>query len=619
MSSSMGQARRSRRALVAYIVAVVLLMVLGLGLRSNALLTGFVADDYAQIGMLEGHYPVRRSMFDLFNFSNGTAKEGLALMRGGFYPWWSHPELRLTMLRPLSSAMMWLDYRLFRYDAFAYHLHSLAWWLLMLGAIATLFWRVLRPGLALLAFAFLVLDESHGVPLAWIANRCALVSITLAVVALLYYVRYREGEKVRHAVAASAVMIVALGFGEYALAMFGYFLAYELAMRTEPLRARVRALAPIAVPTVAYALLRSLTGHGPLHSGVYVAPDTGFVDFVRALFERVPVMYADLLLGASADFWTFGLPWNHYLYSRGWATKAWFWSPEPWRHVHFWIGVGSLLALAAALKWVRGEAQNRNVRWLFLGSFMAVLPVVGSFPSSRLLVPAIVGFTPMIAAWVLTGLGKLRAPIGSIRAGACVSALLAALLGVYHVVVPAWLTHTEVNGLYAGSVGIRKAVLNMDVDDRQLPGQRLVMISAIEGGTSMYIPLTRRLHGKTQPARCWTLSLTPAPHLLMRDTESSFLLTTTNGFTMFATAPEQLLRDPREPLAIGTRVDLDGMVVTIKSMLRGRPNRIRVEFDVPLEHRSLRFVIPQAHGIEGFTMPKVGQTVTVPAPVIPSA
>jgi len=166
---------------------------------------------------------------------------------------------------------------------------------------------------------------------------------------------------------------------------------------------------------------------------------------------------------------------------------------------------------------------------------------------------------------------------------------------------------------------VRGAVLRMEVDDALLSGQRLVVLAALEGGTSMYIPMTRRRFGLAVPRACWTLSIVPAPYVLTRVADSALTIRFTDVFTMLASAPEELLRSPADRFRIGDVVDLGGMRVTVRQLYRERPRAIHVEFDAPLEDPSLVFVHPVAEGMKRFPLPRIGESVTVPMPVIPAA
>jgi hypothetical protein len=105
--------------------------------------------------------------------------------------------------------------------------------------------------------------------------------------------------------------------------------------------------------------------------------------------------------------------------------------------------------------------------------------------------------------------------------------------------------------------------------------------------------------------------------VLQRDAPNAFSLTVTQGFTMLASAQEQLLRPTSSLPQVGARVNLGGMEVTVDELRRGLPSRIHVRFDVPLEDPSLLFMVPTHEGIKRFELPEVGGRAIVPAPVIP--
>src|SRR5689334_11964035 len=170
-------AERARRA---YVALSALVIGAALALRAPVLRTGFTVDDYAQLSMLTGAFPVERTPFELFSFCKGTAEEVASLRDAGFFPWWSHPALRVALFRPLSSALMWCDLHLFGADAFAYHLHGACWWVVMMALLAAVLRRVLPAVPAVLALCICAAHPGHIMFLGWIANRNAVVAATFA-------------------------------------------------------------------------------------------------------------------------------------------------------------------------------------------------------------------------------------------------------------------------------------------------------------------------------------------------------------------------------------------------------------------------------------------------------
>jgi hypothetical protein len=82
------------------------------------------------------------------------------------------------------------------------------------------------------------------------------------------------------------------------------------------------------------------------------------------------------------------------------------------------------------------------------------------------------------------------------------------------------------------------------------------------------------------------------------------------GFLRWAL--DRVFRSERRELAIGDRVKLTGMTVTINSLTAdGRPDEATFRFDVPLESPSLLWLCFRAGSFEPFTPPAVGQEAEI--------
>jgi hypothetical protein len=598
------------------------LIVLGLFVRREVFAAGFFADDYAQLGMLEGIYPLQRGVADLFDFSDGSQAESRLLIDSGFYPWWADPQLRLAMFRPLASLMTALDHHWFGVDAFAQHVHSGLWWVVMLGVIAWLYRELLALPYALVAFALLILDESHVSALAWVCNRSVFVSTAAGLIMLHCYLRHRAGAPGHSLLWAALAATIAVGFGEYALCAFGYVLAYELLDGSGSRRSRLRALAAISAPALLMLVVRSTIGLNVRGSGVYVDPLADPLQFVGALLRRLPVLIADLVLGLRADYYTFGGP-NFLLhwFERGYIPKRWVHDPHVWRIVHVAVGVVACGFVAVLTRYTLRGPRHANARWLLLGSVFALVPVCGSFPSGRLNVVAEIGFAPLLAIFIVDGLARL--PRFSRRAWNVVSAAelrlaaLAVMVLLYHLIIPLEITRADSISARAGSTMVREALLHMDVDEADLPHKELIMMNAIEGGTSMYLPMTRRLFGRTAPRSCVTLSFARAAYVLTRSAANGFIMRFRDDHSLLETAPEQLFRSARRPLHRLDSLRAGPLKVTVLDLFEDKPQRLQVDFDRVLEDPSLLFMLPTVDGIVVFRLPKLGMSVLVPAPRMP--
>jgi hypothetical protein len=594
-----------------YWAAVLALATFAIAIRFEVVHSGFFADDYAQLGMLEGVYPVARSKLNLFTFSDGTLAEGDRLIRASFYPWFSDPTLRLSMFRPLASAMIWLDHRWFGRDPLGYHIHSLCWWCALFAAVAALYRQLMPASLALLSLALFATDEVHTVVAAWIANRSASACVAFAVLGLALHV-----SDSRRPLRVALCYTIAFALGEYALCTLGYVLAYEWTSPAPGLRARLQRCWPVAIPALVYLAIRGAFHFTSQSSGVYLDPIADPVRFARAALERVPVMAADLVLSLRGEYWTFGHdPW----FARFIDLRARneFARIELWRQIHLRFGIAAVLLFAASGWFVWRRTQNVHLRWLTLGAALSVVPVLGSFPSSRLLLVASIGFCPHVAALFQLGIAAAREwwaarrPLRALLLSSTVTVICA-----YQLLFAIWLTRDWVLGIDAGSRHTRDAVLNLEADAR-LPFQHVIMLAAPEGSTSMYVPLTRWVYGRSVPRSCFTLSLVPAAYRLRRVADNAFTIEYDTPAAVLRTAHEQLLRGPAHPLRQYDVIDTGVFRVMVQSLRDGLPDRLLVRFEWPLEHPLLRFMTVTRQGIRVFRLPRIGGEVVVPKPAVP--
>jgi len=87
---------------------------------------GAGSDDFVQEAILDGVFAAHRGPLDLFNFASGDRADDRVLKNFGTLPWWSHPQLNLSMYRPASSALAVLDRALFPTNLRARHALSFA-------------------------------------------------------------------------------------------------------------------------------------------------------------------------------------------------------------------------------------------------------------------------------------------------------------------------------------------------------------------------------------------------------------------------------------------------------------------------------------------------------------
>ena len=553
-------------------------LLLGVGLRVEALGSGFRTDDYVHLAMLEGRFAIERAPWDLYWFSGRDAPETVALIDSGYLPWWTHEDHRVAMLRPLSSLLIALDHALFDRNAVAYHVHSLLWLVGLLLATGALLRRILPVGVAALALVLYALDEAHGVPSAWIANRSTLVATTFGVLALSAHLRARERGPTGGWL-APLWLALCLGAGEYGLCMAAYLLAYEMFGRTEALGARLRALVPAATLCLGYLGARAALGHGARASGFYLSPLDSPLEWLSRGLPRMAALAGDLTLALPAAHWHAGAPLRAELLSLG------LFDPPTWRRLpdwHTWqAAAGALgIALAAlALRWLarRDPEQRRTRLWLAIGSLGALLVPAGSLPGSRLLAAGALGASILIASLLWLGFQRMRELTPARRV--LPAALLIALV----------LAHGLNSGQHAlaraGAHRARAEAERTQAARAPLPASgHALLVSASDVATAAHLPVIRQ--AKAPSASLLRLSGGLLPHDILRAGPRAIELRIL-GSDLSDSFAGSAYRPRSAPFHPGQKLECSGIRITVLDVHEGNPRHLRFDFDRPLEELTL--------------------------------
>ncbi|MBN1656354.1 MAG: hypothetical protein JXA30_21470 [Deltaproteobacteria bacterium] len=612
----------SKRLKLTYVVVVALAIGTGLLLRRHVLTDiGLGSDDYMQHAMLDGVYPAKRSAFDLFKFADGSAEERQELMNFGTIPWWNHPGFRLAMMRPLSSALTYLDYALFGRNQVAFHIHSMLWWALFIVSTALLFIELLPIRIAMIAVALFAVEQGHGLPTLWLANRNALISLTFGTVGLWSHIRWRRGGPRRFWLLSVVVFSLALLAGEWAFASFAYLFAFELVAGEGPLRSRMKALASAAVLASGFLVAQGLLGYSALYSNIYVNPITEPVEYLIQALQRIPVMFAEIVFGLPALWYQEGTPWRSFVLSLDIFTPE-IWRKLPsWQFWHISIGVVAGIIAFFVIRWGlrAGKSELRKeLGWLLLGAFFSLLPMVASFPATRLVLPAAIGVSAVWATVILYGYDVLLSSIKRNSFRPSLKAILV-LAGVGYTQV--WQASTydlwEVGAYSYFYESVRQWILQADVDQTRVKDQHIFMINGTEHTNVFFAPFVWNYHGYRVPRSCRILSAAPHAHDIERTGENELRYTVLAG-VLLDSPMEQLYRVDKYPYALGDSVELDEFRVTITELQRGKPFRFRFTFKKPLESPSYLFLYSAGTGLRRFALPRVGETYRVRLAVFPS-
>ena len=577
------------RSILAHPRAPLFAALLGVLLCLPAVGTGLTGDDHFHRAILlqegtagQGGVPVR----DLFELMPVAGSPRHALFdEAGMHPWWAHPELRVDLFRPVAALTHVADYALWP-DAYAVqHLHSLAWYALVIVLVGLLYRRVhpaaaLTAGLATLLFA---VEDAHSMPAGWLANRHALVAAALGLGALLLHQRWRERGGAGGYALAVACFTVAMFSSEAALGVAAYLFAWEVTLSGASWRRRLAALTPYGLVIVAWRVVYDLGGHGVGGSDLYVDPGADPLRFGAALAERWPTL--------AAGQWG-QLPIDVTMYL----------SPEQARGFAGFSAVCVMLLVVALWPLLRDRAE---ARFWALGSALAMVPLCGAFPMDRLLTFGGIGAFGLIALMAerwgpwLAGPGKQASK----------RRFLVAILLLLHLPLAALLLPARMQllpmleGTFA--MGHRTAPT-----DAAVPEQTFVFVTG-QDFPVVYLPIIRDLDDDPSPRRIAMLSSITSDVHVLREDAHTLVLTPRLGF-LFAPI-DRLLRGLDVPFVAGERIERPGYVAEVREVLPdGRPAQVAFRFLAELDAPQYRWMHWTVAGAQEFELMEPGGTMEIP-------
>ena len=536
----------------------VVLVVLSLALCLPSLNTGWQQDDLNHRLILLGHEdPMGKAVspFNLFDFLDGDAAYTSALIDGGALPWWTLDTLRLSFWRPLASLSHWMDYRLWPHSGLLQHAHNLFWFGLLIS-LAVLLYRRLLGNIwpAGLAGLFYALDDAHGLPAGWLANRNALLAVSFGLLAIHVHDRWRRSGWTPGALLGPICLAAGLLSAEAAVGACAYLFAYACFIESGDKWKRLRTLLPYALVAGVWMAYYSIEGYGARGSAFYVHPGDDPLGFMIALGERIPI----LLL----DQWAFPLLKND-------------------RFARFWAA----------------------------GMVLSLLPICATAPHGRLLFFVGLGAFGLLAMW-LTGRSESAVWVPSSRMWRLSAKIITVIFVVVHVVLAPLLL--PFNTLMAASAEphIQGASETLPLD-AEIVDQDFILVNPLSALFPIYIPAVRLLRDETIPRRVRIL----APDAMAVRITRTDAHTLSIRAEYLATLLDGVFRDTSNPFAQGERIDLSGLSITITDVTSGgRPLEASFTFAVPLEDPSLRwFEARSGGGFNSFTPPGVGNTISLPA------
>jgi hypothetical protein len=537
-------------------IAVALAFLAAVLLAIPSLTAPLLHDDVIHRGMLLGKAPgVHWSALELYDFVGGPTRPATLLRERGLLPWFADDELRLRFFRPLSSALLAADARLFGERTWLSRLHGLVWFLAILALVAALHRRFLSASTAAAGTVIYAIAAGHALPVSWIAARHSLVCTACSLVAFWLHLRGREDGWRAARWLAPAAFATGLLAGEMTLGAFAAIGAWEIFGRRDRFRERALALAPFAVIAVVYLAGYVAMGYGARGSGAYTDLGGGLPAAVTVV-RHFLILVGELVAATPSD--AFGLG------TVGVQTSAALW------------GAAVAAALLAVYRFARPQVDPHEaaaMRWMPAAAAAAVMPGALGLVGGRALTIALVPATAVVAVVLVRGAAAVRAT--GLRAPA--GAVMAVLIGGFA------LGHVVTAPLVRTIIGVDLARLAREqhaLAARMVPCPGvMVLVAAADPTIATYVPVTLALNDRG-PERVRVLSMAASDHRIDNVTRTGFDLST-RGTERTRSVWERLFRGG--PLAAGTRVRVEGLDALVVEDRDGAPVRVRFDFGEPLD------------------------------------
>jgi len=577
--------RKSIKSILAAPSSLWLALTASLVLCAPALFTGLQIDDLFHRAKLHPGGPSLEkygSPDTIFDFAGGDPETTREIMDLGLFPWWTDPNLKLSFWRPVTEWTHKLDYALWPDTPFLMHIHSLLWWAALVLVLGRLYRRVIpTPWIAGLAVIIYAIDDAHAIPVAWVANRNAVIAAVFAFATLYGHDRWRRARRPIHAPLGFAALAAALLANEGAIAIGAYLFAYAMFLDPAGRPRALAALLPYAAIVALWRILYTAAGYGAAHSAAYIDPIRDPARFLGAVAERAPVLLLAQWFAPPAEPYTFLPPTAQ--------TIIWL------------LGIAAILILAVmGRRWLPHSTQ---AAFFTTGMVLALIPACATFTADRLLLFVGFGASGLIALFV--------AAIAESTTTQRPARLFAWTLVVIHLVVaPIMLPARILAFAYVGN-GITHAVRTAPLAN-ETHRKDVIVMNAPNFLFAAYLTIIRETYGLTIPNHVRSLSPNsgiPVAIAFTREDAHTIAVRPDRGY------PFILVRGYDNPFKPGDVVNLPGVEITVRSVTpKGHPLEVAFEFDHHLDDPRYVWLRSKGFQFEKAAPPPLGETVILSAP-----
>ncbi len=531
------------------------------------------------------------SPMDMFRLLDGNPERVGPLMDLGLLPWWTFKEVKAAFWRPLTVLTHWLDFRLWPGSPALMHAQSVLWYGALVAAVAYAYRRFLGhtwvAGAAALLYA---IDDAHGLPVGFLANRNAILATLFGVLTIMAHDRWRRPASGpargwrAGAFFGPLCLVASLLSAEAGIATCAYLAAHALFLDRAVWRSRLIAMAPYVVIVFLWRIVWSHLGYGVSGMELYIDPVAEPLRFMHAAVDRAPV----LLLGQ------WGFPPSDIAMALG---------PEGMDRL--WLGASVLLAVLAAVlsPLLRREPM---ARFLAFGMVLSVLPMCATFPMDRLLFFVGLGAAGLLAQFLAVAFGRPAWRPTSVAWRVTAVALGSVFVFFHFIIAPIAL---PARAAFPAGPNRWSEQLHIQVPtDDTVESQDVVIVNAPSAIHAAWSALRTMLSGQPVPRSTRVLAPALPSVKVFRVDAQTLVIRPEDGY--LAWKFDRLFRNEHCPMHVGQRVELTGMTVEVTALTGdGRPAEAAFHFAVPLEHPSLRWLQWKDGVLAPFIPPANGESV----------
>ncbi|NRB37875.1 MAG: hypothetical protein HRU20_05315 [Pseudomonadales bacterium] len=525
-------------------------LMLMLVLLSPALFTGLMGDDLFHYALLNGAanfpQPEDISLFHLFSFINDDPIRRAQLQDMSIMSWWISPTFSWNFWRPLAELTHYVDYVWLTEHVWLMHLHSIFYFIIIVLLVYQLCLLIFdNQRLALLITALYALSATHGMTVAWLCNRNALLALLFSLSSLIFFIKSQQHRKNTYYFLSLAFLIPALLSGEIALSLGAFLFAYIVCLSPKPILRSFILLLPHLLIVIIWYTIYTRSGFGAHGNTLfYINPAEHPITYLTLLLERIPSITLSLLLAIPADILG-NIPVIK------WPLIALF--------------IFSVFFLS---RFFQPSRYKKQAIFFAVAGLIAIFPIACSPPQSRNLV--FVSFSS--AAIIAIVLFELYKQHDSRKSKFTFSSLIALHLVLSPLLL---LLSAYIPQLFSTAGEKRAATFNVEAQDK-------VIVFDADMMEITYLAANLFKQGKPIPQRIWNLTGVDSEYTIEKIDEYRLRLTATKHFLSQA---DLLVRNiEQEPFQAKDKIKMNGLKIKILDTNEaGLPTVIEAIFDEKIE------------------------------------